>query len=295
MHAHTDILNSLDIRPLMRDFISTTPERTSTFGHLEPGHPACSSNHKEVAEANFALHESHCSRFLCLCPDCDESVPREQLDQHREEQHTQVRCSKCNQKMQRCYLADHESDECVERLQSCKFCELEMPWKDLNEHCLACGSRTELCRDCGRYITLRDLPEHGLTCSDTDNGSGPPQTTSKQPANNTKKTWMCDRCMASFPAEQINEHELDCVPTTRSDDEEDEPEEEEGEHEGDFSTPWLSRTYKSTALLDRASNGPWGDGGDPDQISTCPHCHLALPLRTLSWHKFKCQIHIVLK
>lgn len=30
MHAHTDILNSLDIRPLMRDFISTTPERTST-------------------------------------------------------------------------------------------------------------------------------------------------------------------------------------------------------------------------------------------------------------------------
>lgn len=34
MHTNTDILNSLDIRPLMRDFISTTPERTSTFGHL---------------------------------------------------------------------------------------------------------------------------------------------------------------------------------------------------------------------------------------------------------------------
>ena len=34
MHAHTDILNSLDICPLMRDFISTTPEHTSTFGHL---------------------------------------------------------------------------------------------------------------------------------------------------------------------------------------------------------------------------------------------------------------------
>lgn len=34
MHAHTAILNSLDIRSLMRDFISTNPERTSTFGHL---------------------------------------------------------------------------------------------------------------------------------------------------------------------------------------------------------------------------------------------------------------------
>uniref|UniRef100_A0A3Q1F042 XIAP associated factor 1 n=1 Tax=Acanthochromis polyacanthus TaxID=80966 RepID=A0A3Q1F042_9TELE len=41
--------------------------------------------HKEVAEANFALHETHCSRFLCLCPECDEAVPRDQLAEHKEE------------------------------------------------------------------------------------------------------------------------------------------------------------------------------------------------------------------
>lgn len=52
--------------------------------------PPLSYSHKEVAEANFALHETHCSRFLCLCPDCDEAVPKDQLSQHREEQHTQV-------------------------------------------------------------------------------------------------------------------------------------------------------------------------------------------------------------
>ncbi|KAM3616694.1 uncharacterized protein V6R79_021851 [Siganus canaliculatus] len=45
---------------------------------------------REVAEANFALHETHCSRFLCLCPDCGETVPTEQLEQHREEEHTEV-------------------------------------------------------------------------------------------------------------------------------------------------------------------------------------------------------------
>ena len=50
-----------------------------------------SISHKMVAEANFALHETHCKRFLCLCPDCDEAVPRQQLDQHREEEHTLVR------------------------------------------------------------------------------------------------------------------------------------------------------------------------------------------------------------
>uniref|UniRef100_A0A3Q1F114 XIAP associated factor 1 n=1 Tax=Acanthochromis polyacanthus TaxID=80966 RepID=A0A3Q1F114_9TELE len=41
--------------------------------------------HKEVAEANFALHETHCSRFLCLCPECDEAVPRDQLAEHKED------------------------------------------------------------------------------------------------------------------------------------------------------------------------------------------------------------------
>ncbi|XP_070762061.1 XIAP-associated factor 1 isoform X1 [Enoplosus armatus] len=259
----------------------------------------CGQCHREVAEANFALHETHCSRFLCVCPDCDEAVPRDQLNQHREEQHTQVRCSKCNQKMERCYLKDHESDECVERLQSCQFCELEMPCKELDEHQLVCGSRTELCRDCGRYVTLRDQPGHSLTCSATDNGSGPPQTTSKLPPNKTEITVSCGRCMAPFPAEDIEEHELECVPATRRHDEEAESEEEESEDEGDFSrqgpTSWLSSAYKATTLSDRSGIGPWGDGGDPDQISTCPHCHLALPLFTLRWHKVKCQIHLLLK
>ncbi|XP_041796853.1 XIAP-associated factor 1-like [Chelmon rostratus] len=258
----------------------------------------CGQCHRDVEVGNFTLHETHCSRFLCLCPDCEEAVPRQQLQQHREEQHAQVRCLKCNQKMERCQLMDHESDECVERLQSCQFCELELPWKELNEHRLACGSRTELCGDCGRYVTLRDRPEHGLTCSATDGGSGPPPATGKIPANSKKVTVLCSRCAAPFPAEDIEEHELRCVPATRSDDEEDEPEEEEEEEECDFSMRGVSRlssTCKANSLSHRPSSGPWGEGGDPYQISTCPHCHLALPLLTLRWHEVKCQIYVLLK
>ncbi|XP_039987599.1 XIAP-associated factor 1 isoform X2 [Xiphias gladius] len=255
--------------------------------------------HKEVAETNFALHETHCSRFLCLCPDCDEAVPREQLNQHREEQHTQVRCSKCNQKMECCHLMDHESDECVERLQTCQFCELELPWKELDKHSQVCGSRTELCRDCNRYVKLRDQPEHNSTCSATNNGSSPPQTTSTPP-NKTKVTVSCSGCMMSFPAEDIEKHELECVQASRWDYyKEAKLEEEKVQDEGGFCrqvTPLrLSSTYKATSLADRLGRGPWGDGGDPDQISTCPHCHLALPLFTLRWHKAKCQIYILLK
>ncbi len=34
LHIHQDILDTLDIRALMRDFISTTPERKTTFGAI---------------------------------------------------------------------------------------------------------------------------------------------------------------------------------------------------------------------------------------------------------------------
>uniref|UniRef100_A0A3Q1GAF6 XIAP associated factor 1 n=1 Tax=Acanthochromis polyacanthus TaxID=80966 RepID=A0A3Q1GAF6_9TELE len=199
----------------------------------------CGQCHKEVAEANFALHETHCSRFLCLCPECDEAVPRDQLAEHKEEQHTLVRCTKCSKKMERCQLADHEADECEERLQSCVFCDLELPWKELDQHCLVCGSRTELCRDCGRYVKLRDQPEHQMTCSAADGDSSPPLANSGAPS--TSKGTLhsprnlsqppeyffsrcfilafpfstteveivsCRRCMGSFPAEELEEHQV---------------------------------------------------------------------------------------
>ncbi|XP_008300549.1 XIAP-associated factor 1 isoform X2 [Stegastes partitus] len=241
----------------------------------------CGQCHKEVAEANFALHETHCSRFLCLCPDCNESVPREQLNQHREEQHTLVRCTKCSRKMERRLLADHEADECEERLQSCVFCELELPWKELDQHCLACGSRTELCRDCGRYVKLRDQPEHDLTCSAAADGSSPPQTTNSAPGA-TETTVSCSRCLGSFPAEDIEEHQLECA--------DDEAQEEDSDDE-EGATAQLSSTFRAASLPSRPSRG----GGDPYHISTCPHCHLALPLITLRWHQAKCRIHILLK
>ncbi|KAM6987676.1 XIAP-associated factor 1 [Tautogolabrus adspersus] len=250
---------------------------------LKEGTRRCTQCQKQVAETNFALHETHCRRFLCVCPDCDEAVPREQLNQHREEQHTQVRCSKCNQRMERCQLLDHESDECSERLQSCHFCELEMPFKKLDEHAVVCGSRTELCRDCGCYVTLRDQPKHALTCSETDNASSPPQTTTTLPPNNMNGR-------ASSPAEDAEEHER--VLQSSWEHKEDESEEDEEEREP---SPRLSSTYRATLLSDRPRNCPLGPGGDPDQISTCPHCHLALPVLTLRWHQVKCRNHALFR
>ncbi|XP_041850401.1 XIAP-associated factor 1 [Melanotaenia boesemani] len=261
------------------------------------GTRTCGQCQREVAEANFALHESHCSRFLCLCPDCNETVPRDQLTQHREEQHTQVKCSKCNKKMERCQLLDHESDECVERLQKCDFCELEVVWKHLDEHRVVCGSRTELCKDCGCYVMLRDQPEHILTCSTSDQNSAPSPAASNAASSAT--TMMCSRCLGSFSTDDIDEHEAECCPASRWDDEEAEPKREEKEGKDDSSgqgaTALLSGTFKATSLTQPQLSGPRGDRGDLVEISTCPHCHLALPIIILRWHEVKCQIHIFLK
>ncbi|XP_075892939.1 XIAP-associated factor 1 [Nelusetta ayraudi] len=225
----------------------------------------CGQCHRYVAESNFTLHEMHCRRFLCVCPDCEETVPKEHLEQHRQEQHTLVRCSKCNVKVERGWLGEHESDECVERLRKCDFCELDMPWKELQEHGLACGSRTELCRECGSYVTLRDQPDHSQTCSSTGQASALRPPTRKPGLRET-----CRRCKASLSAEDLFTHE--CVPAAEADDE---------QQNG------LSGRLKSTFLSDREA--AIVDGDDPDQISPCPHCHLALPLLTLRWHQAKCQ------
>uniref|UniRef100_A0A3B3THL4 XIAP associated factor 1 n=1 Tax=Poecilia latipinna TaxID=48699 RepID=A0A3B3THL4_9TELE len=214
-------------------------------------YPSDQRDHKEVAEANFPLHETHCKRFLSVCPDCDEAVPKDQLSQHREEQHTKVKCSKCNKKIERCHLEDHEAEECPERLQMCTFCELEVPWKQLEEHSVVCGSRTELCKDCGRYVKLSDQSEHSSTCSAADEEDST-QTLSSN-------TVSCRYCGRSFLEKERDRHE---------------------------SQDQLRSAYKATSQSHAGRQGPWVIG-DQDQISTCPHCHLALPLPTLKWHEVK--------
>uniref|UniRef100_A0A672MVH7 XIAP associated factor 1 n=1 Tax=Sinocyclocheilus grahami TaxID=75366 RepID=A0A672MVH7_SINGR len=131
-----------------------------------------SCSNKEVAKENYDLHEPHCKRFLCICPDCNVTVPRDQLE-HGLIFHyvSQVKCKMCNKKMERRHLLDHEmniqSHECTERPPICEFCQLEHPLSNLKEHKVSCGSRTERCSDCGRYVKLMDQLEHAQICSTT--------------------------------------------------------------------------------------------------------------------------------
>lgn len=246
----------------------------------------CDSCKKDIAKSNFALHEPHCRRFLCLCPDCDEPVPREQLEDHRTEQHKQVNCPKCKIKVERCRLMDHELGECKERLVSCEYCQLELPLCTLADHTEMCGSRTERCLDCGRYVTLKDQLQHADTCpsSTVTNSTGHEQKTSGQDTNKSALI-LCWKCNKSFQSQYLEEHLLNCASSTPAEAQEEVREEEEEEEEEEDSHAVLRL---SDVLAGRRK-------GQLDQISTCPICHLALPLETLHWHEKKCRIFASLK
>ncbi|XP_026137727.1 XIAP-associated factor 1-like [Carassius auratus] len=251
----------------------------------------CTHCKKEVAKANYDLHEPHCKRFLCICPDCDETVPRDLLEQHNTEQHTEVKCKMCNKKMEQRHLLDHEKDECSERPQICEFCQLELPLSNLKEHEVSCGSRTERCSDCGRYIKLMDQIDHAQICSTNT------PTTSKDlvPEDDTSDTdeqtmLQCQNCLKYIPSDKLKEHKMLCTQSLRFIDVKDDDSEEEDENHspGNDSTPDAADfSFSSLQKVKRDRNIGMG----LDKISTCPLCHLALPVKTLEWHEKKCELH----
>ncbi|XP_066533698.1 XIAP-associated factor 1 [Hoplias malabaricus] len=230
----------------------------------------CGYCKKEVAKVNLSMHEVHCQRFLCLCPDCGESVPKEKVEDHRAEQHAMVRCQKCGMKMEQCKLSDHETDECSERPQSCEFCDLELPLSALMEHTVTCGSRTERCPDCKRYVTLKNRSEHARICS-----------SALSEDNSYSDEDSADDYMKLASAENLQD---------------DEKSELYGDLSRDSKEPEEPKELEDFSFLTNQKKGSGAAGfGDLDQINTCPHCHLALPLQTLKWHEDKCKLFESLK
>uniref|UniRef100_A0AAY5ETA9 TRAF-type domain-containing protein n=1 Tax=Electrophorus electricus TaxID=8005 RepID=A0AAY5ETA9_ELEEL len=240
----------------------------------------------EVAKANLAMHEAHCQRFLCVCPDCDESVAKDQLDDHRVEQHTLVKCKKCNMNMEQQKLGDHETNECPERLRSCEFCELDLPVNSMKEHTVACGSRTELCPDCNQYVMLKDQLHHAQICS----SALAEKHYSKSVALNVcllKRISVQYKTFKLFPffftiQLAVLSRDLSDLHTNPSRD-----------PKSDQRSP--SDLNLSFSVLEKTKKNVATGWADIDQISTCSQCHLALPLRTLQWHESKCKIFESLK
>ncbi|XP_068937986.1 TRAF-type zinc finger domain-containing protein 1 [Petaurus breviceps papuanus] len=123
----------------------------------------CDNCKREIPAPNFTIHEIHCRRNIGVCHACREPVPKAEMKAHMELEHSQVTC-KCNMKMERWQLANHEALECPLRLAVCQHCELELAFLKLKDHEDYCGARTELCGKCGRNVLVKALKAHPEVC-----------------------------------------------------------------------------------------------------------------------------------
>ncbi|XP_028913698.1 TRAF-type zinc finger domain-containing protein 1 [Ornithorhynchus anatinus] len=123
----------------------------------------CDNCKREIPVPNFTIHEIHCRRNLGICHICKEPIPKSEMKNHMELEHTQVTC-KCNMKLEKWQLKNHEDLECPLRLVVCQHCELELSFVKVKDHEDYCGARTELCRGCGRNVMVKDLKAHPEVC-----------------------------------------------------------------------------------------------------------------------------------
>ncbi|XP_078730111.1 uncharacterized protein LOC144945467 [Lampetra fluviatilis] len=123
----------------------------------------CGNCRHLIAVSNLSLHETHCFRNLLICARCEERVPRTEMEEHMQSEHTEVTC-KCGKALERCKLEDHVAQECPRQAAVCRYCGLEQPRATTREHEDFCGARTERCAACLVYVQKQDEEQHRLTC-----------------------------------------------------------------------------------------------------------------------------------
>ncbi|XP_007894699.1 XIAP-associated factor 1 isoform X1 [Callorhinchus milii] len=250
----------------------------------------CGNCHRSVKKSTYTIHDAHCTRFIELCPQCKEPVPRVEMKEHREEQHSQVHCPLCHSMMEKCKLEIHQSEQCEERQVSCQYCELEQPHRVLRKHEEVCGSRTERCQDCNSYIMYKKLQTHKDTCGQR------PSLAQGDNSEIRNESWT-----RSIPEDLLlqDQRNAGLYPSLFS------SQSQEANSSGSPHSPpsplaasssaWPSAELFFSSALSFSNKTARVGGDDMCEIDSCSVCHCALPIEILHKHEVKCQLFAALR
>jgi len=68
----------------------------------------CECSKRDIAESNYVIHEVHCLRNIVLCEQCNEPVPRSDLETHFKDVHAPVNCELCGLAVERNNVEQHK-------------------------------------------------------------------------------------------------------------------------------------------------------------------------------------------
>lgn len=124
----------------------------------------CGNCLKAVSAQSFAMHEARCARINWRCDKCGAVVPTAQRQEHLQTAHAPTKCDQCEEEVEAYLLAKHKEEECKQRLVSCEYCELKMPYISVFQHQMKCGEITEVCPECKQRVRRKDLVAHPTVC-----------------------------------------------------------------------------------------------------------------------------------
>uniref|UniRef100_A0A8C0WDG1 XIAP-associated factor 1 n=1 Tax=Castor canadensis TaxID=51338 RepID=A0A8C0WDG1_CASCN len=239
---------------------------------MEGDFQVCGNCKRSVASAHFTLHEAYCLRFLVLCPECEESVPKAKMMEHQQNEHQQTK-------------------ECLEHTSKCKFCELTMHLSRLQVHEPLCGSRTERCPHCNQLILLHALAQHKNICQTLQKKALPERKIQCDYCNQTIARNKCSVKYRPFEKPKIPPPSL---PSQASGNQSSTVEKDVRPKAKpmNISTPrGKNRTtdlpWKSELRTSAAS--PTEEEAAYDILQRCHLCGILLPLPILKQHQEKCQ------
>nr|XP_032823918.1 TRAF-type zinc finger domain-containing protein 1-like [Petromyzon marinus] len=254
----------------------------------------CGNCRHLIAVSNLSLHETHCFRNLLVCKRCDERVPRAEMEEHVQSEHTEVRC-KCGKALEKCKLEDHLVHECPRQAAVCRYCGLEQPRATTREHEDFCGARTERCDACLVYVQKQDDEVHRVTC--------PGHPVAPDPAGTATVTEAANAALAAAMSALHDDPEVMAeykkyLELLDSDDDEEEGSPASGSSFA--SSLWETAAQLTTAALLSSMQGGGGAGGrrggeedtqileDDQELLPCEFCFKPVPAHELVLHQSGC-------